>query len=411
LNEAEQVIQQGEITIDAPWSCYDRVSTTLPEDRVSEAQKVYFALTKEVRRVRIQAVTGPALVTAYTRPPDSPKLTRVPQDYAAAELGTIATRTWFLIRPDQYMRALESGRGWSLRIQPRPPDDRLELATENLEWESITPSGFWLARSLLVPRDPGVPIRDQARQTIYSALPTGDTVTARLVNAAGFRFQPRLIYRGEDGIAQQVGLFVNGSLFQEIDMRSRQGEIDLDRVPDSERESSATLHVQSQGRVRIFLNGLDAPHLPTYSKRLAQKLGDGPLEFQYTKASHEAESLTLNFYSPPQATETVRVRVRIETPERATNTPAAEWTVADRLFVISPGSKDASLVLNANGDTVDEGRACYFSLDRDLSAGPYSIRVEQLDGAPGYVVLTRATMSLAPVYEVWRETHDFATEN
>ena len=460
-----QLLKEDICQIAQPWSVYDRISTPLPDDRITEAERVFWSLSARVARVRIESVRGALAVAAYSQPPDLPARTRVPHDYLRTASAASNARIWFLMSPVEQRKMTEDGRSCSVRIQQRPPTHSAAIAAGDYAWESLLPDGLWSARPLLVPRVTEYTRRPEAQGSTYYELATGQPVAVRLIQPSAFPWNHKLIYYRDGNSSSPLRLILDNQSWTESTLLSRQGEIALPlpaafSTPQASVANSApgpsatiaaggqtaagvghTLRVEAARETRVFLNGLEVDsRQPRYTKRLALRIGPGrPLTFSYDKSAFAAESLTLHFYAPPSngetevadsearsyarnplgtnatsgatsaeasaatSWETITVAVSIQAPPTAVDTPFAAWTTRERLFEIEPGDTSASLVLQDRGATVDEGNACYLTLDGDLPPAAYRIHVRQLTGGPGYVILSRTSPGAAAAVQLWTE--------
>jgi hypothetical protein len=394
LDAQQRVVAQGQLSAGGMVSPYE--CETINNLHFTEPSTYYFAVPRDVHRIRFVSHGPPVLLSAATRPPDLAKRTRVPEDYSAFYRPGSTNRNWFVLLPDDHLRLLEEARTVSIQVRPRPADDDPDLVAGRYLWEDFRPRGLWKARHLLAPRDPEAPLRDEALTSTFVELDTGRDYAVRFIrNPNRSVIEPRLIYVHEGSLSQSLEIRMDGVLYHTARLRAPRGEIALPAFAAQETAAEHTLHVRSDGPVRVFLNCLEPWEQATYLKRIALHT-EGRLRFEYDKTVPGKEVLALWFYGAAGQKQRARLRVQISSPQAQNLDPRIGWTIRQREFDIKPTEgAERSVVLDTTDQYMGAGQVCYIPLGEDLPVGRYPIEVKLIDGAQGYVVLSKTTAGTA----------------
>jgi hypothetical protein len=382
LLDAEGVVlSAGELHHNALPSRHDRFASIDPRRQLSEPARNYFRLPARVSRVRILAA-GSSLVSAYSRPSDLVREVRYPEDLHA--IGAAAQDTqpaWFMLRPANQPALLQALRGERLVLQRRPPVDDPQLLAGHYDWKEYHPEGAWRGRHLLIPRDPGLPLRDQARGAVYSELPANREVTVDLRDIEGHRqIRPTVLFQRDQEQPVAAGVLLDGAPWYETRISGRRGQLQLPALPAGPHR----IRIQGPDDSRWFMNytGLNGP---AYLRRLAVAVGPDGLEFQYHKQSADREILTGQLYQAQS--DRMRIHVTIEHVNSAATQPLDDWTFVQRIYDLRTADEARVPVLNTRTQTVDAGRRFFVTLGADLPAGSYRIRIRPEQDADAYLAL------------------------
>ncbi|MFO7800855.1 MAG: hypothetical protein R6V55_01015, partial [Desulfovermiculus sp.] len=149
--------KKGSLRITSPVSLYDRIQGGEGNMAVSDPASRYFLLPETVSKVRISS-PDQVLISAYTRPPDLAKTTRVPDAYYAASRSEEGQPTWFLLFPTQKDKLYSRHQSHLLNLQYRPPERDPRLEQDRYRWDVFRPSGGWSGAYLFTLRQSREPV-------------------------------------------------------------------------------------------------------------------------------------------------------------------------------------------------------------------------------------------------------------
>ena len=369
LDADGEVLSAGTLNQDMGASRHDRFARIEPDRQLSEAARNYFRLPVEVARVRVHAA-GSALISAYSRPADLVREVRYPEDlYTASSEVQHIQPAWFVLRPANERALLQDLRGERLVLQQRPPVDDPQLLAGHYHWEEYHPQGSWRGRHLLIPRDPGLPLRDLARAAVYGELPANREITVELRDFEGQReIRPTLLFERDQDQPVDAGVSLDGDPWYETGIAGRRGQLQLPALPSG----SHRIRIKGPDDSRWYLNYTGA-NGPAYLRRLAVTVGPDGLEFEYQKQSAEREILTGQLYQAQS--ERVRLHVNIDHVSDAALQPLDDWTFVQRIYDLRAVDEKRVPVLNTRAKTVDAGRRFFVTLGADLPPGSYRIRI------------------------------------
>ncbi len=380
LDAKQVVIGQGVLASDPRASLYDRES----ERPIGEPARHYFKLPARVAMMRLSA-GGDVLVSAYTRPADLPRRSRLPEDTFLYERDQgLLTRMpgWFVLKPENektFLRALQSV---LVDLQHRPAEEDPLVLSGQYAWETYQPRGTWRARDLLLPREAGLELRDEARVSVYRALSPNRSHTLALRALPGEEeLRPILVYEGGSG-RFEARVLLDERTVREIHAEGAQGQYRLPRL----RAGKHRLRIEAPQATRWYINyaeGDEASRL----RRLATRLGRGGLEFVYTKRTAQEEVLSAQIFTRDAGRK--RLRLRIDTRVAPQLAALGGWTFDAREIDVLPEYIGEALVLDTASQRADYAQRFFIPLDRDLPPGDYRIRIDALDEGPEYLSLYR----------------------
>ena len=384
LDAAGAVLRSGSLALDPLPSRYDRLAERGLDQMLAEPVSYYFQLPPEAARLRLVA-SVPVLASAYTRPADLPRETRVPEVPFSPGEEPLRQPAWFALRPLEHARLLTEKRSLLLLLQRRPPaEQRPEILAGHYLWEDFHPEGAWRGRYLLTPGKPGTPRRPEALPASYFPLPLGREVAATLASPLGLAsVAPELLWVRPGAEPASLGLFVDGSLVWRGELAGTQGSLTLPPLATGRHR----LRLEGEGAGGFYLSHGEAGG-GLRLKRLANRLAGEGLSFRLAKGA-EAEVLSARLYLPHSYRGLSGLRVSIEGPARKGGA-LQEWTFLDRRYLLEPEPGMPVAVLQS-AEQVDGGRAFFIPLGSDLPAGEYRLRVVPEQGPAGYLILARLT--------------------
>lgn len=381
LDAGGKVLSAGVLNQDAVASHHDRFARIEPDRQLSEPARNYFRLPAGVARVRVYA-TGGSLISAYSRPSDLVREVRFPEDLYAARSETYHTQpAWFVMRPANEQVLLRDLRGERLVLQQRPPVDDPQLLAGHYDWEEYHPVGSWRGRHLLIPRDPGLPVRDLARGAVYGVLPVNREVTVELRDFEGHReIRPTLLFQRDQKQPVDIAVWLDGGSWYTTRIAGHRGQFQLPSLPTGQHR----IQIQGPDDSLWFMN-YTGDHGPAYLRRLASTVGPDGLEFKYHKQSAEREILTGQLYQTQS--DRMRLHVAIDHTSSAALQPLDDWTFVHRTYDLRAADEGRVPVLNTRAQTVDAGRRFFITLGADLPPGNYRIQIRPEQEEDAYLAL------------------------
>ncbi len=404
LDGRDQVLRRGRLPTPPKLSLYDRVRTTAPAARATDAAAFYFALSPRVRRVRLRSNDQSVVVVAATRPWGLTRNWKLPEDREALEKFESDDRTWFMLQPDDAEPRLDDNLAVTLLTQMRPPTRDARIAAGEYLWEDFAPTGSWRGRHLLVPREPGQPVRDEAVASVYSRVSPNQPCEVQFRPSTHEQWiEPRLVYARSAKSLSVIRIWLDDELWHSFRPRTRRGELVLPRRPadDEHRFHRHRVRIDADAGDHFFLSHIQTDSGATFCKRLASQVPEGPLRFRVAKHTTAAETLILRPYFSGEWTGRVRVHLRIlDTP--LTEGPFTAWTLRSRCFDVLPQTESSGLALGTEEPVVDGGQRCSFRLAEDLPIGEYTLEVRFDEPRPriAYATLYRLLPGVHPQREL-----------
>jgi len=398
-DQQENIIQQGQLTIDAPVSNYDRVSTDHHNWQLSDPARYYFLLPKNAHKIRFQS-QQPALLAAYSRPPNLVRKLKIPEDYYAPHHNQqLRQPAWFRIQASENSILASNNRTMLLRVQHRPRETNEYIMTGQYLWENYEPNGSWLARHLLTPRSPETATRDSALNITFQALPTKEPVPIifqPLPNRE--RITPSLLYvrdkhpdnhtttsKTTAAVSESIEVLLDGKRIHQGKITSPRGTITLPGITPGQHN----ITINASDFTQFYINYATSDK-PRYLKRLAHRLQAKGLSFMYQKTSDE-EVVSAQLYLPYDLQQRTNIQVSIDPIKHRTIGPFRNWSFLQRSYDVRPNNEQQIPVLNTRDKFVGNSQRLFITLGNDLPAGEYRINVKPEQAIDAYILLYRLT--------------------
>lgn len=395
LDRSGKVIRSGKLDYSFQFSHYDRSLDKESGRYLSLPQRYYFNFDKRAHKVRFRS-TSPLLVSGYSRPYELPLLIRVPKDY----FGQVEDEqpTWFVLLPANRAELELAKKNVLLRLQSAPPEDDPRLLQGEYQWQEYRPRGDWLARDLLLPREPGLPLRSESLAAVYNAMPANQEHRITLQSEAWLKqIRPTLFYQRESATPIMLRVLLDGIEWYRAEIAQQRGELRLPTVVPGEYR----LQIVAEEGAEFYLNYTRgaAPLI----KRLSNRFDASHLSFSYPKVSDGAEVLSARWHVPIEQVEPSRLEVSITLEQRLLNRPLLGWTVHKRIYELSPNRQQDTALWGTQHQWLDGGERFFIPMDEDLPAGDYQITLRRSSGSAGYLSLSQLTPGAVESYRLFRE--------
>ncbi len=395
LDRSGQVLRRGNMPYQFHFSHYDR---SLHRDQgryLSLPQRHYFNFDSRAHAVRFRSAE-PLLVSGYSRPYDLPLLTRVPMDYFGQPEDE--QPSWFVLLPTNREQLSNRAQDLLMRLQSAPPEDDPRLLRGEYQWQAYRPEGDWLARDLLLPREPGLPLKAGSLGVVFHHLTANETHQLTFSGEDGLKqLRPTLFYQraGEEPITLRIML--DGVAWYQVEVAQRRGELRLPMLAAGEHQ----LAILADAGTELFLNYIqgDAPLI----KRLSNRFEGRQLNFDYSKRAPGAEVLSARWHVASNRQQVSRLEVTIDVGKRPTNQPLSGWTIHKRHYELQPNNRQYTALWGTQQQWLDGGQSFFIPLGDDLPAGDYPITLRQLSDGEGYISLSQLTPGTAEAYRLFRE--------
>lgn len=387
------------------FSHYERMLDDFSGSRIVEVAEFHFALSTAVRAIRFYAAADPGqpeplplLVSAQTSAADVARRVRVPEDqYDFAALGE-RVPGWFMVRPADFEALMVDHRSRVLTLQAQPATDRPELLAGRFQWEDFRPAGNWLARSLLTPREEGVPDRPEALPSTFLPLVSGRETTIDFPSYLGVdRIAPSLAWINPGDAPLAATLHVDGRIHAQVQARGIFGETQLPPLPAGRHR----LRLVSEGPARWLVN-----HAPATPKSLIKRLGirlERTLHFSVERIQVDEEVLALRLFQPFSAKSPTTLRIRVSPVRPPENLPLPGWLFAERIAEVRPDPGFAAPIFDADGRRADAGQPIFIPFPHGWPRGRYDIEVSLAAGSGGWLTLSRLNTVLRRETRVLQE--------
>lgn len=393
LDADARVLRSAELAVDAPASRYDEAINPPPGTVISDWKEWFFAVPAAATELRVSVARNdatPVLVALATRPTRLPRQIRAPEDRFDYDPENERIPAWFSVRPNGYPQLISNNRSQLVTVQPRPPREHPELLTGRYLWEDFRPTGRWLARQLLTPREAGAVVRDEALVSTFSPLASGRARRLDFPPWLGLRqLTPAVLWVAPDDTPFSATLMVDGRAHHVFGGHGRFGEIHLPPLPAGRHEVRVELARGEGARPQFFINlaraGADA-----YTLRLASRSG-GELAFDIERTSRDEETITARLFQPAGWRGRSRLTARIEGPAPAPLTPLAGWLFDERHFDVRPDPSWTAPVFDTRGEHSDAGQPVFVVIPAGAPTGRYRIIFRSEAGPAGYLAVSRIT--------------------
>lgn len=403
LSAEGRIIRVGDLPLNALPARYDQIIGEPVGTRVAEFTEAFFSIPADATTARFSSaqVVGqnspPVLVGLFSRPDSLPRKIRAPEDQFAFAAKGEKIPAWFALRPLDYERLIASNRSRLIAVQSRPLDDKPEIQAGLFDWQDFRPQGAWLARQLLVPRDPEVPFREEALATTFEPLAANRSRRLDFPSYLGVRqVTPTLIWVSSDDAPFTATVSSDGRPYHQFQGSGRYGETRLPPLPAGPHEIRVDIAPSAGARQpELFINHV-SPSRKAYSTPIAARIEAGrTLTFDIERTSHKEETVTARLFQPAGWKGRSLLRARIEGPRPPSLTPLPGWIFGERIFDIRPDNSYAAPVFDTQGLRSDAGRPAYIPFPIEAPLGRYRISFSIEQAPPGYLAVSRLTPGVA----------------
>ncbi|MCA9211459.1 MAG: hypothetical protein KDB27_00205, partial [Planctomycetales bacterium] len=384
VNANGETIRDGNITLSPTVSVFDSATMRSVSYQVSDPLRYYWVIPEEVCEFRIDA-DREILVAAFTRPAD---ITRVFAATTLAESTANAVtetqdsdRSWFVIRPNQYEELQTNHHTCVVTYQPRPPEKNELVQTGDYSWISYQPHGLWRARRILSPRDPTFPVRDQSRAMVYVRLEPNHEYEVEFDDQG----QPPTIIYDQQDVGSEISVVVDGRVVAVHRCRSHRGEFALDEIPDDGR----MLELRSSVATPLYMNFVSTTDGSLYQRRIAYRMDNGKLEFEYEKHSTDEEIVSVRVFRSDSLNQSTQLEIAIPELDLQDVGPRTQWTWNAKRYECRLADDSESLLLDGSAQNANSGDLAFVRFGEDVPPGIYRIQISRLDKGDGYAVLYR----------------------
>jgi hypothetical protein len=385
-------LASGELALPAAASRYDQAVGSLPGLRISDPLETWFAVPPAARRLRLSAAGAtpvPVLVAVSSRPATLPREIRAPEDRYAFTAREQRVPAWFGVRPADYPKLIADNRSQLVAVQSRPPEDAPALLAGEYDREDFRPTGRWLVRQLLTPREATAPLRDKALASTYTPLPAGRGVRLAFPAWMGLRqLSPTLLWVAPDDTPFDATLYVDGRPHHRFGGHTRYGELRL--PPLSAGPHTLELEVRGGNpAARHFIN-LARPPGESYVLRRASRIGH-ELEYVVDRHGTQEETLTARLFQPAGWNGRATLSAKLNGPAPVPLTPLSGWHFDERRFDVRPDASWAAPIFDTRGERSDAGQPLFIHFPAGTPAGRYLLRFRLADAPAGYLTVSRIT--------------------
>ncbi len=387
LDKDRSPIFKKNLSFTAVPSCYDRVTIGPEHTLVSDPVSFCFSIPAGVRFVEARSAEN-VLVAAYTRPPQLPKGTKIPEDYFQdVFFGTLKEPVWFGMRPPDSRDLEREQRSFLIKLQLRPPQDDPDVMAGRFLWDSARPTGDWRGQFILAPEEQTLPYqRDEELLIGFQELSTGSLLRLDIQSDRGLKVvRPTLVFlQSKKETPFSLRIMVDGKPYLDTQFTGGRG---MSLLPPLAVGPHA-FEIYADKGTQFFMNYVSSKK-PDHVLRFANMLNQSGLDVPYEKVSSQDETISMILFSPFGSSARSKIRVKI-TPGRSDRVgPWAGFTVLDRRFDVRPSQEGPFPAVHAPGENVDSGQRLFFPLHGDLPPGAYRVRVELEEGAGGYLAMSR----------------------
>ena len=404
LSADGRLLRGGDLPLNPLPARYDQIVGEPVGTQVAEFTEAFFSVAPTATVLRLSSaqetgqVNPPVLVGLFNRPATLPRKIRTPEDQFVFAAKGQKIPAWFALRPIGYESLITGNRSRLLLIQTRPPDDKPEIQAGRFDWQEFRPQGAWLARQLLAPRDPEVPVREEALATTYEPLTPNRTRHLEFPVYLGVQqLTPTLIWVGTDDALFSATISSDGRPIHQFQGSARYGKTSLPPLPAGSHEIRVDIvPARGQRLPELFLNHVKAGR-QAYTTRIAARMASGQsLSFEVERTSRQEETFTARLYQPAGWRGRTLLQAHIDGPPPAPLTPLPGWVFNDRHFDVRPDPSYAAPVFDTEGLRSDAGRPAYLLFPADAPLGRYRLTFRIAQGPPGYLALSRLTHGVPP---------------
>ena len=401
LDDDDQVIESGKLSVKSEISSYDQLWTGGEAHLVSEYKRFYFSIPPEVNRITFQSESVPFLLNASVRPNHLPVVTKLPEDRHPFERQFKPHRKWHNLQPDQSLQLISANRSFVLGTQTRPRDTEHEDLTRPREFlfRRYEPAGQWIGRQLLAPALIESPITKINRGSSFYEMNNGQPYSVQDYGL-GIPANYRLIYVASASTKSALVVKQNGIIVQQEQLNSSRGNVQLKLNPFKD---TSTITLQGPPEIRMFLSGAKVIGAKRYLKRTASKLDNGKLEFEHVKTTPLDEVLTLLIYRKSSGQKRCKFSVKIEAENKIQmqkSGPVESLTSLHQIYDLKSTPRQQNAILIGTDAELDVEHRCFIRLGPDLPPGRYKIKTERVDQQEGGFVLLYQSIPMDEVHSV-----------
>ena len=157
-----------------------------------------------------------------------------------------------------------------MRLQSAPPEDDPRLLRGEYQWQAYRPDGDWLARDLLLPREPGLPLKADSLGVVFHKLIANETHRLTFSVGDGLnQLRPTLFYQRDSEEPIMLRIILGGVMWYQLEIAQRRGELHLPMLAAGEHQ----LEILADTGTELFLNYIqgDAPLIKRLSNRRSEE--------------------------------------------------------------------------------------------------------------------------------------------
>lgn len=399
LDADQQLVAVGELRGHAGVSAYDSIDGNPLETWVSEAVTRYLLTDSRVTTLRLESAT-PLLVAVSTRPLNLPHVTQVPDDYYPWLNPDFDQPLWFVARPGRNRtEGLASQPYVLLRRQAPPPERDPAILAGDYQWQQHQPIQTGSAGYFFSPRPGGLPVRPQARSSVFYQLAANRVQSLRVLphpNGAGIR--PELYFQLPPS-AQRLRLALNDQPILNDWPLAGQGIVRLPVLAPGAHQLQAT--APDQGR---YLLNWVAPLGTAYTRSFAHRLGAGQSLRYNLAATTTDRQLSVRVFLPA-ATPEADLQVELLGPPRPLNQAFSGLSIDRRRYRVRALEPQVLPSYGAAGAFVEAARV-FLPIKRDRSGAAVSLELSLAGPEQAYVAVLELSPGLVETVQSSKERAD-----
>ncbi len=378
IDKSGHMLGQKTLSFGGPPSLYERPQDEFAEPAFSDPVQYYFRLPGGVAEIELRSAS-PVLATAYTRPADITKTTRIPEDlYSSPFKRDLERQTvWHILRPAAFRQLYGGERTQLLRIFPHPPEVDPAIAEGKYLWQELPPEGNNAGQYLLSPVEENTNMRKEGLSSIYTPLSVAERV-ATLAGSTPFRtVRPGLAFIREKSEPFRLTLEVDGVARYSRQLRGATGLLRLPKLKIGQRK----IRIREPANTSVFMSNIaEASSLQgSMQLRFVYALPPQGLRFVFHKQSNDEERVNFKVFATSKEYAPSRLMLRIASKNddllSPSLTPSESYSLLQRRFLIRPDHNANSMTPYAEVLSYDAGRSFSIPLGPDLPPGEYLVNM------------------------------------